>query len=205
VLKAKGPSRATSDLLDMSEYGSSDKVIVDIITLDSEACAPCQYMVEAVRKVAPEFEGIVEWREHKIKQRESLVFMSSLMVRNVPTICIDGEITFVSRIPARDELIVAIQKRINAKMRLMIQQRKASWYILGDGGEACVKIRANARRAITELGAQVEVVEVTDINRIHSHGIAKSMLPAVVMARYQVKSTREVPETAIIKEWIKDA
>lgn len=205
VLKAKGPSRATSDLLDMSEYGSSDKVIVDIITLDSEACAPCQYMVEAVRKVAPEFEGIVEWREHKIKQRESLVFMSSLMVRNVPTICIDGEITFVSRIPARDELIVAIQKRINAKMRLMIQQRKASLYILGDGGEACVKIRANARRAITELGAQVEVVEVTDINRIHSHGIAKSMLPAVVMARYQVKSTREVPETAIIKEWIKDA
>ena len=32
----------TDYLLDMSEYGRTDKV-VDIITLDSEACAPCQY------------------------------------------------------------------------------------------------------------------------------------------------------------------
>jgi hypothetical protein len=30
------------------------------------------------------------------------------------------------------------------------------------------------------------------------------MLPAVVMARYQVKATRVIPETTIIKEWIKD-
>ena len=28
-------------------------------------------MVDAVKKVAPEFEGIVQWREHKIKYRES--------------------------------------------------------------------------------------------------------------------------------------
>ena len=38
------------------DYGKADKVIVDIITLDSESCAPCQYMVEAVKNVAPEFE-----------------------------------------------------------------------------------------------------------------------------------------------------
>ena len=43
----------TEGLLDMSDYGQADKVIVDIITLDSEACAPCQYMVESVIKVAP--------------------------------------------------------------------------------------------------------------------------------------------------------
>ena len=83
--------------LDLREYGQADRVVVDIITLDSEACAPCQYMVDAVQKVAPQFDGIVHWREHKIKSHESLVFMDSLMVRNVPTICIDGEITFVPR------------------------------------------------------------------------------------------------------------
>ena len=91
---------SNEDRLDLKEYGKADKIIVDIITLDSEACAPCQYMVDAVKRVTPEFEGIVEWREHKIKYRESLVFMTSLMVRNVPTICIDGEIVFVSRISA---------------------------------------------------------------------------------------------------------
>ena len=41
----------------MRDYGQADKVIVDIITLDSEACAPCQYMVEAVKTDRPEFEG----------------------------------------------------------------------------------------------------------------------------------------------------
>ena len=68
--------------------------------------------------------------EHKIKYRESLVFMTSLMVRNVPTICIDGAIRFVSRIPPRDQLIAAIQDRINEKFRMKIARRKASLYVL---------------------------------------------------------------------------
>ena len=112
VVKTISIAQPDEDRLDMRDYGQADKVIVDIVTLDSEACAPCQYMVDAVQKVAPEFEGIVVWREHKIKHKESLVFMTSLMVRNVPTICIDGQITFVSRIPPKQELIAAIQRRI---------------------------------------------------------------------------------------------
>jgi uroporphyrinogen decarboxylase len=205
VLKAKAATKTSTDLLDLSDYGgTSDKIIVDIITLDSEACAPCQYMVEAVRKVTPEFEGIVEWREHKIKYRESLVFMTSLMVRNVPTICIDGQIVFVSRIPARDELIAALQKRINEKLRLKIARRSASVYILGKkGDEGSKKIKAHTMKAIKELGADVEVKEVTDEKEIAAYGLSPVMLPAVVVARYQVKSTRIIPESSIIKEWIK--
>lgn len=190
--------------LDMREYGQADRVIVDIITLDSEACAPCQYMVEAVKKVAPEFEGLVEWREHKIKYRESLVFMNSLMVRNVPTICIDGIITFVSRIPARDELVAAIQQRIYDKVRTRIQRRRALVLVLGDGGEQCQKLQANVETAIAELGAEVEVRMVTDELEILRHGVSPRQTPVAVVAKYQVKSSRRVPETAIIKEWIKD-
>ncbi len=204
VIRAKAATKTSADLLDLSEYGNSDKIIVDIVTLDSEACAPCQYMVEAVRKVTPEFEGIVEWREHKIKYRESLVFMTSLMVRNVPTICIDGQITFVSRIPARDELIAAIQRRINEKMRTKIQQRRASIYILGNAGADRDRIRVNTEKAVKELGADVDIVEIDDEQKIAAYGISKVMLPAVVLARYQVKTTRVIPEPAIIKEWIKD-
>ena len=69
VVRALVRERTDEDRLDLSEYGQADMVIVDIITLDSEACAPCQYMVDAVKRVAPEFEGIVEWREHKIKYK----------------------------------------------------------------------------------------------------------------------------------------
>ncbi|MBA4388917.1 MAG: uroporphyrinogen decarboxylase [Verrucomicrobia bacterium] len=192
------------ELLNLQDYGRADKVIVDIITLDSEACAPCQYMVESVKAVAPEFEGIVIWREHKIKHRESLVFMTSLMVRNVPTICIDGEIRFVSRIPARDDLIAAIQRRINEKLRLKIQSRKATIHILGDGGDVCRKLRDNIRKAITELGAEITVEMTTDAKKIAAYGFTMGMTPAVVVSKHQTKSTRHVPEVAIIKEWIKD-
>jgi len=190
--------------LDMNEYGQADKVIVDIITLDSEACAPCQYMVDAVKRVAPEFEGIVEWREHKIKYRESLVFMTSLMVRNVPTICIDGEIVFVSRIPPRDELIAAIQKRINEKFRLRIQQKKARLYVLGQDCDKTRQLKDNLRQAVTELGVDVDIQLVKNEDTIRSYGLTSGQLPAVVMARFQVKSIRQVPQVVIIKEWLKD-
>jgi len=203
VVKAIVVEGKNADLLNLSEYGQADKVIVDIITLDSEACAPCQYMVESVKSVAPEFEGIVEWREHKIKHQESLVFMTSLMVRNVPTICIDGEIKFISRIPARDDLIAAIQKRVNEKLRIKIQRRKASLYVLGEG-DTGKKVRANAKKAIDELGADVNIVMVSDPEKFGTYGFTKAQTPVTMMARYQTKTTRSIPEVAIIKEWIKD-
>jgi uroporphyrinogen decarboxylase len=204
VAKAAAMEPSDEDRLDMREYGQADKVIVDIITLDSEACAPCQYMVDAVQKVAPEFEGIVIWREHKIKYRESLVFMTSLMVRNVPTICIDGEIRFVSRIPPRDQLVAAFQERINEKFRMKIARRKASLYVLGDGGEGCQQAVAQCERAIAELGADAQVNLVTDPETIASYGVAPVQTPAIVMARYVLKSTRRVPDVAIIKDWLKE-
>lgn len=204
VVKAMATEDTACNLMDLREYGQSDRVIVDIVTLDSEACAPCQYMVESVKAVTPEFEGIVEWREHKIKYRESLVFMTSLMVRNVPTICIDGVITFVSRIPAREELIAAIQKRINEKLRIKIQRKHASIRLLGDGGKDYQALKQSAEQAITELGADLDLIEVTDEKAIQSYGISPRQTPAVIVAKYQIKSTRRVPEVAIIKEWIKD-
>ena len=107
VLRTLEQKEEVAEILDMKDYGHTDKVIVDIITLDSSSCAPCQYMVEAVKRVAPHFEGIVEWREHPIKDMESVTFMSSLMVKNIPTICIDGKIAFVSKTPPKQELIVS--------------------------------------------------------------------------------------------------
>ncbi len=204
AVRAMSQKSEGESLLDMTEYGNADRVIVDIITLDSEACAPCQYMVESVKAVAPEFEGIVQWREHKIKTQESLMFMTALMVKNIPTICIDGRITFVSRIPSREELIEAIQTRIFEKLRMKIKRRRASLFILGDGGETCLQIQKNAEQAILELGLYIETALVTDEKAIATFGLAISQTPAVILARYAVKSTKTIPEPLIIKEWIKD-
>ncbi len=203
VVKSAGGDLEEGDQLDMREYGQRDKVVVDIITLDSEACAPCQYMVDAVKKVAPEFEGIVQWREHKIKYRESLVFMTSLMVRNVPAICIDGEIKFVSRIPPRDELIAAIQQRINEKFRSQLMSKGGRMLVLGPADEQTAKTVLQVERAITELGVGIKVKAVHDSESIASYGLTEQQCPAVIAVQHRVKSIGYVPEVPAVKEWIK--
>lgn len=205
VVKTMAQEKAEGPVLDMREYGKTDTVIVDIITLDSEGCAPCQYMVESVKDIAPEFEGIVKWREHKIKYRESLVFMTSLFVKNIPTICIDGQITFVSQIPKREDLVAAIQRRIYEKLRMRIQSKKATLHVLGDGGEECQRMRSEAEKAVIELGAEVVVDMVTQEQQIQAFGLLPSQTPAVAMTTHAIKHTGGVPETAVMKEWIKDA
>jgi uroporphyrinogen decarboxylase len=204
VVKSMAAVTGEGDRLDLRDYGQQDKVIVDIITLDSEACAPCQYMVDAVRKVAPEFEGIVEWREHKIKYRESIVFMTSLMVRNVPTICIDGQITFVSRIPPRDELLAAIQKRINEKFRMGILQRQGAIHLVGADGPKTTAVQDVLERAIQELGADVPIVRITDPAAFREYGLLGGQTPAVYTVKYRMRSRVSVPEVAAAREWIKD-
>jgi len=202
VIQTLDQTEQPAEILDMSDYGKADKVIVDVITLDSESCAPCQYMVEAVKRVAPQFEGIVEWREHKIKHQDSVQFMTSLMVKNIPTICIDGKITFVSRIPPKEELIAAIQKRIFEKLRYKIRTKKGTVLILGKDHEENKALKSSVEKAINELGADMSIAEITDEKEILSYGVTNT--PAVVVANYKVKSEGTEPSVAIIKEWIKE-
>jgi uroporphyrinogen decarboxylase len=106
---------AAGEGVELPDYTDPNKVIINIITLDSEACAPCQYMVDAVKAVEPDFGDKIEWHEHKIKTRDGLGVMAALGVKNIPTICIDGEVCFISRIPPKDELADFIQKKLDAK------------------------------------------------------------------------------------------
>jgi len=190
------------DILNMKDYGQSDKVIVDIITLDSESCAPCQYMVEAVKRVAPHFEGVVEWREHPIKKMEAVSFMSSLMVKNIPTICIDGKIVFVSQIPPQNLLIEAIQKRINEKLKLKIKSKRSEVLIFGETEQECKEVTKRVKRAVAELGKSTSISVITDKTQMASFGIKKG--PAVVVVNYKLKSEVNVPSLDVIKEWMKE-
>lgn len=202
VIRAMEKKESAREILNMKDYGQSDKVIVDIITLDSESCAPCQYMVEAVKKVAPHFEGVVEWREHAIKKMEAVTFMSSLMVKNIPTICIDGKIAFVSKIPPKGDLIAAIQKRINEKLKLKIKSKRSEILILCDEKGECEELNAKIERASIELGKDVEVKIISDKAQMSAFGVVKG--PAVVAVRYKLKSEGSNPSLDVIKEWIKE-
>ncbi len=202
IVRALDKKESTLEIFNMKDYGQSDKVIVDIITLDSESCAPCQYMVEAVKKVAPQFEGVVEWREHAIKKMDAVTFMSSLMVKNIPTICIDGKISFVSQIPPKNELVAAIQKRVNEKLKLKIKSKRSEILILGENKEECIELNNKIQRATTELGKDVEVKVITDKAQMAAFGVVKG--PAVVSVKYKLKSEGTDPSLEVVKEWIKE-
>jgi MtaA/CmuA family methyltransferase len=202
VVRTMEKKAESLELFNMKDYGQAEKVIVDIITLDSESCAPCQYMVEAVKQVAPQFEGVVEWREHAIKKMEAVNFMSSLMVKNIPTICIDGRIAFVSKIPPERELIAAIQKRINEKLKLKIRSRQSKLILLCDEESRCRELQERVSRAITELGKDVEVQVVAGKDKLAEFGILLS--PAVVSVSYRLKSEGIIPSADVIREWLKE-
>ena len=202
VVRTLDKKESTIEVLNMKDYGQSDKVIVDIITLNSESCAPCQYMVEAVKQVAPQFEGIVEWREHAIKKMDAVTFMSSLMVKNIPTICIDGKIAFVSQIPPKSELIAAIQKRINKKLKLKIKSKRSELLILSEDKKESSELKKIIERATTELGKDVEVKTISDKAEMASFGVVNG--PAVVSVKYKLKSEGDIPSLEVVKEWIKE-
>jgi uroporphyrinogen decarboxylase len=202
VVRALEVTGSQPQLLNLDEYGKSDRVIVDIITLDSESCAPCQYMVEAVKEVAPHFEGLVEWREHSIKNLEGITFMSSLFVKNIPTICIDGQITFVSKIPPRNELIRAIQNRINEKLKIRLRVKQGEILILGKSNEEMEPLVEKTRQALAELGVSVELKVETNVEVIRALGVVQT--PAWIAIKYKIRSEAGNPGNEVIKEWIKE-
>ncbi len=114
IQQATRKMERTSSLQPMSLDGHwiNDKVVVDVITLDSASCAPCQYMVEAVNQAVIGFKDKVVVKEHKIKDVDGIRMMMALGVQNVPTICINGAISYISQIPPRSELETAISKAI---------------------------------------------------------------------------------------------
>lgn len=88
------------------------KVFIEIVTLDSEGCAPCQYMCEAVKNVAPRYGDRLTWRESLIKSAAGIKRTMALGVATLPTLLINNEVVFDNITPTEDALIKEIEKRL---------------------------------------------------------------------------------------------
>ena len=110
---AKELSATACDL--PADYHELQHVTIDVVTLDSASCAPCQYMMEAAHRAATASGKPVVVREHRISAREGIAAMRKLGVKNIPTICIDGKIAFVSIIPDQRTLVTRIGEAFQAK------------------------------------------------------------------------------------------
>ena len=114
-LRASEASAENLELLYLTSHWNKEKVIVDIITLDSSSCAPCQYMVDAVSRAAEPYGDKVIFKEYRIKEKEGLQMMASLGVQNLPTIVMDGNIEFISQIPPINDIKARIDGYLASK------------------------------------------------------------------------------------------
>lgn len=72
--------------------------------------------------------------------------------------------------------------------------------ILGSGCPKCKLLEANAKEATNQLGIDVEIIKVTDINDIIEYGVMST--PAIVIDG-EVKSYGKVNTIEEIKGWLK--
>jgi small redox-active disulfide protein 2 len=71
--------------------------------------------------------------------------------------------------------------------------------VLGPGCPKCKKLAENAEAAAREVGSDVQVVKVTDIDEIVKSGV---MLTPGLAVNGKVKSAGRVPDIEEIKRWI---
>ena len=93
----------------MPDYENLTHPLIEVFTIDSATCPPCKYMVDATQRVAEHIAGPVDWVEHKATSPESIQRMKLLGVANLPTIVVNGKITFVSVIPDLPTYVKAVR------------------------------------------------------------------------------------------------
>ncbi len=103
------------DHIVLDNYSENKFITIEVGTLDSTSCAPCQYMFEAVTRASKEFGDRVKVVEHKISTRDGLGYMMKLGITSIPTICIDGQVAFSSVIPDQETLKKTFKENLAKK------------------------------------------------------------------------------------------
>ena len=82
--------------------------LVEVFTLDSATCAACGYMLQAAERAVAELAGAADMVKYKANSADNVARMTKMNIRNLPGICINGELKFSSLIPSNRELLEAI-------------------------------------------------------------------------------------------------
>jgi len=102
-----------------------NKIVIDVLTLDSVQCAACGYMMESIAALPQDVQDMIVYHEWSIKTKEGLAKFSQMKGKVLPTVCIGGDIVFPSRIPQYEELIEEMAKRApNPEMAARLEELK---------------------------------------------------------------------------------
>lgn len=94
------------------DYSNLDRVLIEIFTLDPEQCAACTYMVNIVADNYETISDIADFVVYKYNIKEDIARTVKMGIKNLPTICVNGEQKWISMIPSKEELINEVRKAV---------------------------------------------------------------------------------------------
>ena len=103
--------------VELPDYASLKKPLVEVFTLDSAQCAACGYMMLAANSAKETFGDAIDLVEYKFIYRENVARCVKMGVSNLPSMYINGELKYSSIIPAKAELEKTIQEAIESCKR----------------------------------------------------------------------------------------
>ena len=98
----------------LPDYAKLTKPLIEVFTLDSAQCAACGYMMGAAYQAVETFGDQIDLVEYKFIYQENVARCIKMGVPNLPSMYINGELTYRSIIPTRAELESAIREAIEA-------------------------------------------------------------------------------------------
>ncbi|MFW5891017.1 MAG: uroporphyrinogen decarboxylase family protein [bacterium] len=99
--------------IELPDYSNLNKPLIEVFTLNSDTCAACTYMLSAAEDFKVKYEDNVEVKEYKFNNKKSIARMQKLNVEKLPSIYVNGELKFSSKVPNYIELKEAVQLKSN--------------------------------------------------------------------------------------------
>ncbi len=96
--------------VELPDYKNLDKVLIELFLLDPDQCAACAYMLNSVVDAYDEIKNIADYAVYKYTIKEDIARTRKMGLTNLPSMCINGEIKWVSLIPGREEFISQVRK-----------------------------------------------------------------------------------------------
>lgn len=101
--------------VELPDYASLTKPLMEVFTLDSATCAACTYMLGAATAAKADYGERIDMVEYKFTEKENIARCKKMGVTNLPSIYINGKLKFKSIIPSSEELHAALDEALNAQ------------------------------------------------------------------------------------------
>jgi len=104
-------TRAEIDIpVDLPNYKSLSKPLIEVFTLDPETCAACTYMWRASQRIKEIMGEKVDLVLYKITELETIARVKKMGIEKIPSIYINGDLKFSSIIPGQAEFLDEVNK-----------------------------------------------------------------------------------------------